>query len=417
MNPNLKLLGVSLAASMMLAGLAGCELPGAVGGKDGQQTDGHPHDQTAKNVHEGTISKDETWKKADGPHIIRGEVLVESDQGVTLTIEAGTEVRFEKGASLYIGYGGLGYLKAQGTVDKPILFTSASANPSKGDWMTIYLGNGAANSVMVHCKIAYGGTDSYGALTVSGANNTPTFTNCTIEQSAGYGIDLQDSAAFKVFTGNTIKTSGSNPIRMGANEVGSLGTGNTFVENTHQAIAVQGEYITKSATWLNHGIPYRIQGETVIESESAVPVLTIAAGNTLEFGSGANLYVGHGHAGALYAVGTSENPIMFTGVSKSAGSWSGLNINQYAVDGIDNDESTTVIQHATIEYGETSNGSLLYIDNSKPLLKNVTFQFAGGKDAIYVDGTPSGVPEMNALVLNNTFGEGVSDLMVNYNAF
>lgn len=406
MNRNLRRLGVSLAASMLLMGLVGCEIPGTAGGDQQQQQNG-----TAKSVHEGKITKDETWKKADGPHLIRGEVSVESDQGVTLTIEPGTEVRFETGASLFVGYGALGYLKAEGTAEAPILFTSAASNPSKGDWMTVYLGNGAANSVMTHCTIKYGGAASYGALTVSGANNTPTVKNSTIEESAGFGIELQDSASFKAFTGNTIKASGSNPISLRANAVGSLGAGNTFVANTHQAIDVVGEAISKSATWLNQGIPYRLQGESSVEHASSTPVLTIAAGTALEFGPGASLYVGYGGNGALFAVGTESAPIVFTGVSKTLGTWAGLHFYDHTVDGTPGQASTTVIQHARIEYAETSSNSMVFISNAKPVFRNTVFQHGVSlSHAVKLDGEAALIPAhddfMNAAYGNSFEGFG-----------
>lgn len=417
MHRNLRLLGASLAASLLLVGLAGCEVPGTAGGNQQQQQDGEQQNQTSKSIHEGTISKDETWKKADGPHIIRGEVSVESDQGVTLTIEPGTEVRFEKGASLYIGYGALGYLKAQGTAEAPIIFTSAASNPSKGDWMTIYMGNGAANSVMAHCTVKYGGGASYPAITVSGENNTPSMTNCTIDESAGFGIELQDKASFKAFTGNTIKNSGSNPLSLRANAVGTLGAGNTFTGNTHQAIDVAGEYVTKSATWLNHGIPYRLQGETMVEHANATPVVKIAAGTTVEFGPGANLYVGYGANGALYAVGTEDEPITFTGVSKTPGSWAGLFFNQYAVDGIRGNTSTTVIEHAIIEYGETSSNAMVFVEESKPIFRNTTFRNGvQGSHAVKLVGSSALIPTHNDIMnpeLGNTF-EGFVGLEVEH---
>jgi len=393
MNRNLRRLGVSLAASMLMIGLVGCEVPGSAGGNQQQQQDGDQQNQTSKSIHEGTISKDETWKKADGPHLIRGEVSVESDQGVTLTIEPGTEVHFEKGASLFIGYGSLGYLKAQGTAEEPIIFTSAASNPSKGDWMTLYLGNGAANSVMSHCKVKYGGSASYGAVTVSGANNTPSITQSTIEESAGFGIELQDNASFKAFTGNTIKTSGTHPISLRANAVGSLGAGNTFLSNTHQAIDVVGEAINKSATWLNHGIPYRLQGESAVEHASSTPVLTIAAGTTLEFGPGASLYVGHGGNGALNAVGTESAPVVFTGVSKTLGTWAGLHFYDHTVDGTLGQANTTVIQHARVEYAGNSSDAMVYIKNAKPVFRNTVFRHGvEGSHAVVLEGESALIP-------------------------
>lgn len=406
MTRNLRIITASLAAGLLVFGLAGCELPGAAGGKNQQddtQKDGDKN-PAAKSIHEGTIRQDEIWKAADSPHIIRGEVTVESEQGVTLKIEPGAKVHFEKGASLYVGYGSLGYLKAEGTADKPIIFTSASSTPNKGDWKTIYLGNGAAASVMTHCQIQYGGEASYAALAVSGKDNTPTVKNSIIEQSAGYGIELKYGASFKAFTGNTIKTSGSNPLHLGANEVGSLGAGNTFVENAKQAIYVVGDTVSQSATWRNFGIPYRLQGETTVESDNEPAVLRLEAGNTLEFGSGSTLYVGYSHPGALYAVGEEGKPITFTGVAKTNGSWGGIFLSTNAIAGVDNDPETTVIQHAVIEYARSGSNAMLHIDSFKPLVKNVIFRnYASGVFGIKVGGNVSDVPTAAALIADNVF--------------
>ncbi len=423
MKRNLRLLTSTFAATMLVLGVAGCELPGSVGGdkqqqQDQQQNGGDQQDQTASNVHQGTISKDETWKKADGPHIIRGTVYVESEQGVTLTIEPGTEVRFEQDASLNFGYseGSRGVLLAQGTDALPIIFTSAASSPTKGDWGTIYLNNGAASSVMTYCKISYGGGGGLeeAALTVYGKNNKPTIQNCTISESAGYGVRLWSDASFKAFENNTIKTSTENPLRLGANEVGSLGIGNTFEENAKPTIFVEGETVDTSATWRNFEVGYFMQGRTFVESATSVPVLTIQAGTTLEFAQGAELNVAYttDTQGALYAVGTEAAPITFTGIGQTPGSWIGLYMGDGTKDGVDGNTGTTVIQDALIECGGGNDEALLYLYYAKPLIKNVRFREAPeGKHAIKAIGTASSIPTMDDIMLNgNTFGDTPEDM-------
>lgn len=410
MHRNLRLLGASLAASLMLVGLAGCEIPGAAGGNQQQQQDGDQQNQTSKNIHEGYITEDQTWKKADGPHIIRGAVYVESESGVTVTIEAGTEIRFEAEASLNFGYssGTRGVLVANGTAEAPIRFTSVSSTPQKGDWGTIYLGNGSSSSVLEHCTLQYGGGggSDTAALTVYGTNNKPTIKHCTIEGSAAYGISMDGEAAFKVFENNKVKGSVGFPLRIGINQVGSLGVGNAFEDNAKAAIFVNSGTVSASATWRNFDLPYRLIGQNYVESADSTPVLTIEPGCTLEFGQDAGLTVGYhsGSHGALYAVGTAQKPITFTGIAKTAGTWDGLSLSEGTTPGVEGDASTTVIQHAVIEYGgSVSDSGLLYLYSSNPVVSNVTFRHSGSGKAIYLAGDQSKNPDMTQLHTQNTY--------------
>lgn len=70
-------------------------------------------------VEESTIDVDTTWTKEGSPYVL--STLLISDN-VTLTIEAGVEVKFNDSASLYI----YGKVLAKGTKDQPIIFTSNS---------------------------------------------------------------------------------------------------------------------------------------------------------------------------------------------------------------------------------------------------------------------------------------------------
>jgi hypothetical protein len=58
-------------------------------------------------------------------------------------------------------------LSIQGTVDKPIVFTSDSTTPAAGDWMGLYLdASPPAGNKLTHARILYAGaesgTNSYG---------------------------------------------------------------------------------------------------------------------------------------------------------------------------------------------------------------------------------------------------------------
>ncbi|MEO7307558.1 MAG: hypothetical protein ABIR78_06745 [Ferruginibacter sp.] len=93
---------------------------------------------------EGRVSENRTLK-AGYTYKLRGLVYVTN--GAILTIEPGTKIVGEKGKN-----GGLIITRsckliADGTVDKPIVFTSEEANPKRGDWAgVVLLGNAPTNS-------------------------------------------------------------------------------------------------------------------------------------------------------------------------------------------------------------------------------------------------------------------------------
>lgn len=93
---------------------------------------------------EGRISENRTLKAAN-TYKLRGLVYVTN--GAILTIEPGTKIVGESGRN-----GGLIITRsckiiADGTSDKPIVFTSESATPQRGDWAgVVLLGNAPTNS-------------------------------------------------------------------------------------------------------------------------------------------------------------------------------------------------------------------------------------------------------------------------------
>ncbi len=99
---------------------------------------------TENTILEGRITANRTLK-ADYTYKLRGLVYVTN--GAILTIEPGTKIVGETGKN-----GGLIITRsckiiADGTIDKPIVFTSESATPQRGDWAgVVLLGNAPTNS-------------------------------------------------------------------------------------------------------------------------------------------------------------------------------------------------------------------------------------------------------------------------------
>lgn len=81
----------------------------------------------------GTIAENTTWTLAGSPYIVTGNITV--NNGVTLTIEPGVEVKFDGVYSFNI----YGSIVADGTSSNKIIFTSNNATPSPGDWYRLNL--------------------------------------------------------------------------------------------------------------------------------------------------------------------------------------------------------------------------------------------------------------------------------------
>jgi hypothetical protein len=99
---------------------------------------------TENTILEGRITENRTLKAAN-VYKLRGLVYVTN--GAILTIEPGTKIVGENGKN-----GGLiitrsAKIIADGTADKPIVFTSEAATPNRGDWAgLVILGNAPTNS-------------------------------------------------------------------------------------------------------------------------------------------------------------------------------------------------------------------------------------------------------------------------------
>ena len=111
----------------------------------------------------GILSSDTTWEVDKSPYVVTGPVLIES--GVTLTVEAGVEVRCVVDSYIKVE----GYLVARGTQSNKIVFTSNNdirdwdgirIRPSGGS--TIDSSNGyVSGSIFEHVNFSYADTALY----------------------------------------------------------------------------------------------------------------------------------------------------------------------------------------------------------------------------------------------------------------
>ena len=105
---------------------------------------------------EQTLWADTVW---DGEVVIDGILTVAP--GVTLEIRPGCHVRFTRQDSNGDGIGEhelfiQGMLRAVGTAEQPILFTSAEGTPKLADWGAINMMMSEGDNRIEHCVIEYG---------------------------------------------------------------------------------------------------------------------------------------------------------------------------------------------------------------------------------------------------------------------
>lgn len=139
----------------------------------------------------GKITKDTTLYAKD-VNYLSGIVYV--TKGVTLTVQEGATVKGKSGldvASLVICRGAK--LIAKGSAEKPIIFTSAAANPQSGDWGGIVI----LGTAKVNQALTWKGTAVPGLTSVEGGIN---------DTEVGYGLAGSGDAAFP--TGNDADNSG-----------------------------------------------------------------------------------------------------------------------------------------------------------------------------------------------------------------
>ncbi|MDK2981529.1 MAG: hypothetical protein PWQ55_1876 [Chloroflexota bacterium] len=115
----------------------------------------HPQDPTSGQTTSGRIAKDTRWS---GDILITGDVYV--PEGVTLTIDPGTVVRFKhyrgyKEPEKRLGITVDGTIIAEGSPDQPIYFTSGADDPQNGDWRMIRVSN-SDESIFSYVVVEFG---------------------------------------------------------------------------------------------------------------------------------------------------------------------------------------------------------------------------------------------------------------------
>ena len=136
---------------------------------------------------------------SSSPYRVKGDVIIPVNQ--TLIIPAGVIFKFDTVAVFEVR----GTLKAVGTKQKPIIFTSGKKKPQPNDWKGIYFTNSADNrSALKFCQIKYART---GVRIIS---TSPNVVNCEITNGEDNGILIKNSRS--EITNNNIQKNKNDGI-------------------------------------------------------------------------------------------------------------------------------------------------------------------------------------------------------------
>jgi len=192
----------------------------------------------------GPIISDTTWTLTNSPYIVVANVEVW--QGVTLTIQPGVMVKFNKDKLLQVN----GTLIARGTAANPITFTSNQASPQKGDWKNIQFSDGsvdatldgagsyAGGSILEYCVVEYGGNiveygkdGTYGAIQTDKAS--PLIDHCAVRNNNSSGVwAVAVSGSPITIRNNTVSGNSAPSSGGGINAYHSTVAGNTVSGNS-----------------------------------------------------------------------------------------------------------------------------------------------------------------------------------------
>lgn len=286
----------------------------------------------------GVIGVNTTWTTGGVYSICSSGVRVAT--AATLTIQPGVTLVVDQFGGLAVD----GRLVAIGLADSPILMTGAVKTP--GYWAGVDIGSFLAATTSTSASLSYV-TIEYGGG--GGGNNlalvrsTVDIDNSVIRRSGKNGLYVGSDSRMRShrlkLLENGVGVDGFPLVLANIEVEDTIFDGIDITGNGVQAIRLGGGMVVTDQHWEYLGVPYRVMGGTSIASDAT---LTLAPGTELQFEPFSGLTV----FGALHAVGASHQPITFTGVTKQAGSWMGINLS-----GSPGHEAAANLDHVTIEYG------------------------------------------------------------------
>lgn len=311
----------------------------------------------------------------------------------SVTIEPGTVILMKPGSEIVID--GSGSLKAIGTSDLPIRFSGET--PSSGSWNKLLFLSNSPNNILDHVIIEHGGGDNSYDGSVYGYNSGRlSMRNTLIRNGKNYGLRIYtDEFTLVEFTNNTIHNVQHAPVRVRPVHWDKFDLSLTAYGNGFNRIEIESGVVSLPKTIHPAVIPYFVPSGQ-IEINQAVEFLP---GVTTLMGPQAVLAIFS--AGSLKAIGTFENPIVFTGEQSVNGYWNGIRF-------LGSNNLNNEFQHCTIAYGggdASWNGIVYLYDNARFKLGNSRVQYSQTYGIINYGNNNTFVNDGNNVFEGNLLGD------------
>lgn len=200
-------------------------------------------------------------------YVVDGLVYIEGN--ALLTIEPGVTIMFT-GVDGGFDIGENAGLKMVGTAEKPIRFVNPLNNNNPGAWRGINIHSNRNDNQFEYVEFINGGANENDVVLNEGKLSMK---HCLIDGGLGNGVALGWVGVFTAFENNTIKNV-KYPLWINDyQKVDVLGNGNSYLNNTHNMIALDDYFLDMSAivTYSNQGIPYYIpQGINICENSKMI---------------------------------------------------------------------------------------------------------------------------------------------------
>ncbi len=282
------------------------------------------------------------------PYRVVGDLEVPG--GGVLKIHPGTALVFEQDTGLSVT--GHGQLVVEGTAAQPVAMRGYQPIPGYWKGLVFKDADSFANK-LEHVEIRdAAGAEAWdpgafgtyrAAVALVGSSRLQAKFN-KVWKNAGAAFFIDDAVdLWQDFDENVLTENQGFPLLIYASRLGQVKANNDFSGNASgkNYVRVAGGYgEVHTATWLKLNVPYRVHGEVTVADQHR---LTIAAGARLFFEQDARLTI-DGYTGALTAVGTATDPIVFTGLLAQKGYWCGLYFH-------DTHSTENRLENVVVEYG------------------------------------------------------------------
>ncbi|PTB93595.1 hypothetical protein C9994_12885 [Marivirga lumbricoides] len=329
------------------------------------EEDGAPGAETI--VVDEDINSDTVWENIfNDPSRPDYRITADIDINAELTIEPGVLILVEE--DLFMTVTSTGVLKAVGTTNENIVFTSA--NTAGGiHWGGLLIESGNIQNELSFTQIAYAGNSNSAfinsawrdAAIVISVNGKLKLKNSTISNSKDDGMYV--GGVLEQFESNTFEDNERYAMSIPFNQVGKIDNDTDISNNGGlNYINIYGSTMTDDQTMgaLKNNQAYRVTGTIQLQSK-----LDIGSGVSMHFDE--NVFLRVTGEGNIIAEGTASDKIVMTSSNISGGLyWGGLDINT--------GYSTNKLEHVEVSYAGSED---MFFDNSAWRRANIGIQDNG----------------------------------------